>query len=247
MALKHMVFALAVHAGAIALAFGHVMPREWRPAGETSLLARLESTRTEVMPFEDAEFELEAPEVEASDLPEAESPREPELPEPRPEPAPEPPEEFIEPPEETLPDIRPVPETRLTRPPEEPEAEEAPAEEPVEEEPVEEPVEEAAESEPTASRAPKPGDVPEADEPPRLLSPDWPREIRRRFTGQVLVAVVVSPAGSALSVEVIEGTGNADWDESLRETFRGSVYIPGRTQGAPVVCTHQFRITFRRR
>jgi TonB family protein len=84
------------------------------------------------------------------------------------------------------------------------------------------------------------------DQPPRIIDPQWPRSVRRRFTGSVVVDVSVTADGRATDVEVIEGTGNADFDEALSETFAESRYVPASTSGVPVACTHRFRVTFRR-
>jgi TonB family protein len=70
--------------------------------------------------------------------------------------------------------------------------------------------------------------------------------VRRKFTGTVVVDVSVTADGRATDVDVIEGAGNADFDDALRETFADSRYVPASTGGVPVACTHRFRVTFRR-
>jgi TonB family protein len=84
------------------------------------------------------------------------------------------------------------------------------------------------------------------DQPPGIIDPQWPRSVRRRFTGSVVVDVSVTADGRATDVEMVEGTGNADLDEALRETFADTRYIPASTSGVPVACKHRFRVTFRR-
>jgi TonB family protein len=86
---------------------------------------------------------------------------------------------------------------------------------------------------------------PAAQQPPRIIRPQWPRVIRKGFTGRVLIEVQIASDGRAVRATLIEGTGNAAWDRALRETFEQARYIPGFTNGMPAACTHRFRVTFR--
>jgi protein TonB len=115
------------------------------------------------------------------------------------------------------------------------------------------PVHPATEEAPTAQEArpapaPAGGDNQEIspDQKPRIIDPQWPRSVRRRFTGSVVVDVSVTADGRATDVEMVEGTGNADFDEALCETFADTRYIPASAGGVPVACKHRFRVTIRR-
>ena len=82
--------------------------------------------------------------------------------------------------------------------------------------------------------------------PPQLLEPKWPRRVRERFTGRVVVEVVVGLDGKAREARVVEGTGHDAWDEDLLKVFRKARYSVGMHLNQPVVSRHRFRVTFRR-
>jgi TonB family protein len=108
----------------------------------------------------------------------------------------------------------------------------------------------AAESVPVAAapapRATRIEGFPAPDVPPRILDPEWPRVVRERFRGTIEVKVVVGVDGTALRVEVVDGTGNPDWDGKLESAFRRARYIPGMHRHAVLICSHNFRVHFRR-
>ena len=81
---------------------------------------------------------------------------------------------------------------------------------------------------------------------PVLLEPEWPRTVRRRFTGTISVEVTVSAQGKATAARMLNGTGRDDWDEALLETFLESSYSPARRGASAVDCTHIFAVTFKR-
>ncbi len=83
------------------------------------------------------------------------------------------------------------------------------------------------------------------DTPPLLLEPEWPRTVRLRYRGAVMVEVEVSEHGKALSAEVLQGTGDAGWDAAMRESFLTATYAPATADGKPVASRHRFRVTFR--
>jgi TonB family protein len=91
------------------------------------------------------------------------------------------------------------------------------------------------------------GPVTAPETPPRILKPEWPLLVRKGFTGRVVIEVVVRLDGRAYDIEVIEGTGRADWDNALVEAFRTASYLPGFQNGQPVICKHRYSITFRKR
>ncbi|MCB9933279.1 MAG: TonB family protein [Planctomycetes bacterium] len=106
----------------------------------------------------------------------------------------------------------------------------------------------ASDAQPTAAESPvASGPVTAPETPPRILNPRWPELVRKGFTGRVVIDVVVRLDGRAHEVEVIEGTGRAEWDKALTNAFREASYLPGFLNGQPVICKHRYSITFRKR
>ena len=81
---------------------------------------------------------------------------------------------------------------------------------------------------------------------PVLLDPDWPRALRRDFTGKVSVRVLVGTHGRALRVELLQGTGRSDMDTLVTRTFEQAMYQPGQRRGTAVICEHTFHVHFKR-
>lgn len=105
------------------------------------------------------------------------------------------------------------------------------------------PAEPAVPSPPTSPSA---SAQPEGFVAPAIVSPDWPRTVRRRFTGTISVEVTVSAQGKATAARMLKGTGRDDWDEALLETFLESSYSAARRGATAVECTHIFAVTFKR-
>lgn len=233
MKLKHLGIALLLHAGAIGLAFWQLTPRRvqetHQPAVVSAGLRVFEQQQAQ--PEEVFTPPQPAPEQPVEGPGELPPPTEILLPPEEPQPEPEPPQPLTQL-EETL----PAPE-RSRQPSLFPRPQRAKP--PAEPQPV------ATES-PAATRASS-GPVTAPETPPRILNPDWPLLVRKGFTGRVVIDVVVRLDGRAYDIEVIEGTGRAEWDKALVDTFRNANYLPGYLNGQPVICKHRYSITFRKR
>lgn len=233
---RYWVWALLIHAGALGLAFTQYRIHDVHGViGPTSLNSELAVQRTQTPALDEALSPPDLPEVEIVRPAKVARPRDAVLP-------PEAPSSELQapghtpPPENTLTDIRPdrAGGAFVAR-------NDAPASEPPE--PA---TKKGSQAKPEASSAANHG-IPGADDPPRLLNRNWPDLLRQGFEGQVLVKVVVAPQGHAVSVKILDGTGNANWDKQLTRMFRLSPYAPGRINGQPILCKHNFRITFKRK
>lgn len=232
MKFQHLGIALLLHAGAIGLAFWQLTPRRVQETHQPAVVsAGIRVFEQQVQPEEAFTPPSPAPEQPVEGPGELPPPTEILLPPEEPQPEPEPPQPLT-PTEETLPAPERSPQPSLFPRPRraKPPAEPPPA---------------AAESPATARASSGPVTAPET--PPRILNPDWPLLVRKGFTGRVVIDVVVRLDGRAYEIEVIEGTGRAEWDQALVDTFRNANYLPGYLNGQPVICKHRYSITFRKR
>jgi len=239
MKLKHLGIALLLHAGAIGLAFWQLTPRRVQETHQPAVVsAGLRVFEQQQAQPEDAFTPPQpAPEQPVEEPGELPPPTEILLPPEEPQPEPERPRPLA-PVEPTLPEPERSPQpSRFPRP--QPAPQPSPSQPTAETQPV------AAES-PAASRASS-GPVTAPETPPRILNPDWPLLVRKGFTGRVVIDVVVRLDGRAHDIEVIEGTGRAEWDQALVDTFRNANYLPGYLNGQPVICKHRYSITFRKK
>ncbi|MCF6227316.1 MAG: TonB family protein [Planctomycetes bacterium] len=83
--------------------------------------------------------------------------------------------------------------------------------------------------------------------PPRMLEQNWPRVIEDRFKGSITVVVKVNQYGHATSVNIIKGTGRDGWDRELKRTFLKSAYAPATRNGKPANGSLRFRMKFKGR
>ncbi|MCG3184942.1 MAG: hypothetical protein ICCCNLDF_03111 [Planctomycetes bacterium] len=232
MKFQHLGIALLLHAGAIGLAFWQLTPRRVQETHQPAVVsAGIRVFEQQAQPDEAFTPPSPAPEQPVEGPGELPPPTEILLPPEEPQPEPEPPQPLT-PVEETL----PAPE-RSRQPSLFPRPQRA--------KPPAEPPPAAAES-PATTRASS-GPVTAPETPPRILNPDWPLLVRKGFTGRVVIDVVVRLDGRAYEIEVIEGTGRAEWDQALVDTFRNANYLPGYLNGQPVICKHRYSITFRKR
>lgn len=232
MKLQHLGIALLLHAGAIGLAFWQLTPRRVQETHQPAVVsAGIRVFEQQAQPEEAFTPPSPAPEQPVEGPGELPPPTEILLPPEEPQPEPEPPQPLT-PVEETL----PAPE-RSRQPSLFPRPQRAKP--PAEPQPV------ATES-PATTRASS-GPVTAPETPPRILNPEWPLLVRKGFTGRVVIDVVVRLDGRAYEIEVIEGTGRAEWDQALVDTFRNANYLPGYLNGQPVICKHRYSITFRKR
>lgn len=171
-------------------------------------------------------------------------------------PKPEPGELYVPP--EVIPDPEPNPELA---PPESPAVRMPPREHVVPELRKPEPVHpEPPPAEPQPDRAPvsiatpgpvsakpstvDPADSLQCDVAPRLTEVQWPRTLRRRFQGTVVVRVELDRAGALKSLQIVAGTGRKEWDDALLDAMRAARYQPAVKANTPVACRHTFRIEF---
>ena len=232
MKFQHLGIALLLHAGAIGLAFWQLTPRRVQETHQPAVVsAGIRVFEQQAQPEEAFTPPSPAPEQPVEGPGELPPPTEILLPPEEPQPEPEPPQPLT-PIEESLPAPERSPQPSLFP---RPQRAKTPAEPP----PA------AAESPATARGSSGPVTAPET--PPRILNPEWPLLVRKGFTGRVVIDVVVRLDGRAYEIEVIEGTGRAEWDQALVDTFRNANYLPGYLNGQPVICKHRYSITFRKR
>ena len=247
------MIALALHAGGIGAACYVIN----QPVVREIELASVISSDVRKLPSQQLDpdesmSEAAWPTTEQAASPQFPAPPEVYLPEaePEPKPEPEPPKTEIKPTETTLNEPSRESWSPLrSRTPDEPSSnppEESPTPSPTDTEtsPSKQPVKESNTQREPSPRG-EPGVIENPEVAPRILSPDWPRVVRKRFSGSVLVDVTVGANGKATEVKLIEGTGRDDWDEDLIEVFEEASYAPGLLMGMPVPCRHRFRVTFR--
>jgi len=243
---KHFGMAVLIHAGIIGSAWWVVERPQIRDIQLTTLVTsevqNLESTNPD--PNQSPKPEGAAwPELHQAAPGSVPVPTEVILPEPEPQPEPEPPAREIAQPEGSLgsPTRNEASQAEFRK---SHETAETPPDTPIAGQP-------GAEGESSESTTPAGGPkstnqvIESPDMPPRIISPDWPRSVRKRFNGSVLVEVVVMANGKASAVKMIEGTGQDDWDAKLVEVFEEAVYVPGMFKGMPVHSRHRFRVKFR--
>lgn len=247
---RYLILALALHVGAIALAFTQYQIRRLQGSSQPRAMqseVAVQRTEETVRQYPPAELSR-MPKLETAQSFQVDAPGEVLLPPREPKSEPQPPARNQPAPEGTLAELpRKHSPALVIAPAKSADVTEELAGELEGESHVTDTGATGAEETKKINKRPAFGDVPGADEPPRLLNRNWPKLIREGYEGQVLVGVVVAPEGHAISVEILEGTGNARWDDRLKGLFRYSAYAPGRTAGRAVMCSHRFRITFRRK
>ncbi len=81
--------------------------------------------------------------------------------------------------------------------------------------------------------------------PPRMLKQDWPSVIEKRFVGTIIAIVKINQYGHATSVSIIKGTGRDSWDHELKLTFLKAAYAPATRNGRPANGSLRFNMKFK--
>ena len=77
-----------------------------------------------------------------------------------------------------------------------------------------------------------------------MVDPEYSEEARKaRFTGYVMLSIVVNASGKATDVQVVKSLGMG-LDEKAMEAVRKWIFKPGTSKGVPVSVRAQVRVTF---